>query len=172
MAFLSSLALVLLSMVGYSSGVMIAGRNKKITPSLIDIIVLLGLWTIALLTRGWIDNKWLGIGLWILIGIGVGSLFVLLQRNSYPLEKTWEKTSTESRGFKAFWAGWKAYGRRLGNFQSRILLALIYFPIVIPFGILVRLFQDPFLKKTRRSESNWLPRQRSGTDLESIQRQF
>jgi hypothetical protein len=172
MAFLSSLALVLLSMVGYSAGTLIAGVKKKVTPSLFDLIVVVILWGIALMTRAWIDNKWLALGLGIILGLVIGCALGAARRNNYPIEKMDKKIPPNVRGLKGFWERWKAFGVRLGNYQSRLLLAFFYFPVVIPFGIVVRLFLDPLQRKVHQVGSRWMPRSKSNHDLESIQRQF
>lgn len=172
MAFLSNLALVLLSMVGYSAGAMIAGGKKKVTPSIFDLIVIVIMWGSALMTRAWFGNKWLALGLWIVIGLILGSLVCAAQRSTYPIEKWGKEIPPGVRGFKGFWEKWKAFGVRLGNFQSRLLLAFFYFPVVIPFGIVVRLNKDPLQRKVHQAESRWMPRSKCDHDLESIQRQF
>jgi hypothetical protein len=172
MAFLSSLALVLLSMVGYSAGQMIAGGKKKVTPSLFDLIVVVIMWGIALMTRVWIPNKWLALGLWIILGLVIGCVLGAVRRNTYPIEKMDKNVAPGVRGFKGLWERWKAFGVRMGNYQSRLLLALFYFPVVIPFGIVVRLSKDPFKRKVHQVGSRWVPRSKCDHDLESIQRQF
>ena len=144
MAFLSNLALVLLSMVGYSTGAMLAGGKKKVTPSFLDLIVIAIIWVGTLMTRTWIGNKWLALGVWIGIGLVSGALMCAAQRNSYPIEKWSKKIPSGLNGLKGFWERWKAFGVRLGNYQSRLLLAFFYFPVVIPFGIIARLNKDPF----------------------------
>jgi hypothetical protein len=172
MDFLSGLALVLLSMVGYSEGAVIAGAKRKVSPSLIDILIVVIMWGIALTTRAWISNKWLALVLWFILGLVIGGVMVGLQRNNYPIEKNDKEIQTNFRGFKRLWEGWKALSIRLGNYQSRILLALFFFPVVIPFGIIVRLFHDPFRRKVHPVDSRWTPCSKSNHDLESIQRQF
>jgi hypothetical protein len=172
MNFLNSLALVLLSMVGYSAGALIAGRKRKVTPSLPDILVLVTMWGVALLTRGWMSNKWLALCLWVAVGLLMGIVMILFQRKTYPLERKNINMPTNLGSWKYLWEGWKVFGTRLGNYQSRILLGLFYFPVIIPFGIIVRLFQDPLQRKVHQAESRWIPRDKSNFDIETIQRQF
>ena len=57
---------------------------------------------------------------------------------------------------KSLWGVLKGLGRvlsplakRLGNFQARVLLTVIYAILVLPFGVLVRLFADPLRIKKR-----------------------
>ncbi len=39
----------------------------------------------------------------------------------------------------------------IGDFQARVIFSVFYFVIVLPFGLLVRLFIDPLGIKGRRS---------------------
>ncbi len=170
MEFLRGLALVLLTLVGYSAGAAIAGKERKVTPQLLDIAGVVALWCVALATRGWL-GKWLVIGVWAIIGLTVGAVGAALRRGHYPSEKE-ETIVTNVRGLKRLWEDWKTLGLQMGNYQSRVLLALFYFLVVTPFGIAVRLFSDPLRMKARRTESAWVAREKSGTDFESARSQF
>jgi len=44
---------------------------------------------------------------------------------------------------RKIWAGWKRIGGYIGDFIGRLILTLLYFTIVLPFGLAVRLFADP-----------------------------
>ena len=37
------------------------------------------------------------------------------------------------------WAGWKRFAERLGVFQSRLLLVVLYFVVVAPFALVVKI---------------------------------
>ena len=40
----------------------------------------------------------------------------------------------------------------IGDFQSRVVLSLFYFVVVLPFGLVVRVFGDPLrIRENRRS---------------------
>lgn len=58
--------------------------------------------------------------------------------------------------FKRLWRAWKRFGRRLGNFQSRLILSLFYFTAFCPFALLVRWFADPLAIKSK-SPKGWRP---------------
>ncbi len=49
MEFVSGLALVLLTLVGYSSGAVLGARRKTPVPGLFDLLVVVILWAAALL---------------------------------------------------------------------------------------------------------------------------
>jgi hypothetical protein len=41
------------------------------------------------------------------------------------------------------WAGWKRVGWIFGDFVGRLVLTLLYFTLVLPFGLITRLGRDP-----------------------------
>jgi hypothetical protein len=70
---------------------------------------------------------------------------------------------------RRLWAGWKRIGRRIGDFQARVLLTLFYFVFLAPFALAVRWKADPLgLKRP----GGWLPVVRGANPLERARRQF
>jgi hypothetical protein len=57
------------------------------------------------------------------------------------------------------WEGWKRIAFRIGHFQSRLLLSLVYFILVGPFALPLRLFADSQHLRRRESTTHWLPRE-------------
>jgi hypothetical protein len=55
---------------------------------------------------------------------------------------------------RRLWAGWKRVGRKIGDFQARVLLTLFYFVILAPFALGVRLLADPLGLK---HPGGWVP---------------
>ena len=51
--------------------------------------------------------------------------------------------------FRRLWAGWKRIGRKIGDFQSRLLLSLFYFVVIAPFALGIRWGADPLAIKPR-----------------------
>ena len=49
----------------------------------------------------------------------------------------------------ALWQAWKRLAHKIGNFQARVLLTLIYAIVLFPFGVAVRLFSDSLAIKRR-----------------------
>ena len=72
------------------------------------------------------------------------------------------------------WNRWLVLAQKIGKFQSRIVLTLVYFVIVLPFGLGVRLFADPLRirRRSTRQQSDWSVRQTSDVDLDASYRQF
>ena len=59
--------------------------------------------------------------------------------------------------WKRAWLGWKSFAHKLGNFQARVILTVLYFVVIAPFCLVVRLFSDPLsLKKT--TAKGWIER--------------
>ena len=52
-------------------------------------------------------------------------------------------------GLKRGWKAWSRLARKIGNFQARVLLTILYAVLVLPFGLMVRLFADPLHIKKR-----------------------
>lgn len=149
MEFFSLLALILLTLAGYSSGNVLAALGRKALPAIIDLPVTLTLWVSVLVAR-----LQLGRGTGILFGFGlglaVGLLFGALRRRQYELE-----TTAPESGFRTQW--W-SFNNRLGEFQSRLFLAWFYFIIVTPFGLITRFTSDRLHLRPPRAASLWLER--------------
>ena len=54
------------------------------------------------------------------------------------------------------WQAWKRFGKRVGDFQARVLLTLFYFTILPAFGLAIRA-ADPL--GLRHAGSEWRLRQ-------------
>jgi hypothetical protein len=73
---------------------------------------------------------------------------------------------------KRAWEGWKSFGRKLGDFQARLILTIFYFIIVAPFSLLVRLFSDPLSLKPDTARG-WIVRSETKqTELQRANEQF
>lgn len=70
------------------------------------------------------------------------------------------------------WDGWKARARDIADFQSRLLLTIFYFTVLVPFGLLTRLSRDPLRLHRRTSETAWCPRPATDATVEGARRQF
>jgi hypothetical protein len=70
-----------------------------------------------------------------------------------------------------FWEAWKRLGKRIGDFQARLLLTVFYFVILAPFALVVRWASDPLSLK--RSGDRWHPSgDRAGAPLDRARNQF
>jgi hypothetical protein len=71
---------------------------------------------------------------------------------------------------KRFWEAWKRLAHRIGDFQARALLTILYAVLVLPFGVAVRLFADPL--RMKRRPADWLDRSDSPADLIFARKQW
>jgi hypothetical protein len=168
--FLSGLALVLLTLVGYSSGAVVGDRGRAMAPKLLDLGVVVVLLIAALTSRTVLD-RWLAIGVWLVIGGLVSLVLSRIRRGKMPA-KTERVPTREGNPFTRLWEGWKGFAADMGNYQSRILLAFFYFVVVTPFGLPVRLLSDPLRTKYSASNSFWVSRSGVSTELDEARRQF
>ena len=71
---------------------------------------------------------------------------------------------------KRIWQAWKRLAQKIGNFQARVLLTVIYVVLILPFGLAVRWFSDP-LRIKRRPEA-WLDHGDDPSTMEWARRQW
>lgn len=68
-------------------------------------------------------------------------------------------------------AAWRRVARRVGDFQARLLLTIVYFLVVAPFAVAVRWLTDPLAIKAR-SPRGWRARPPdAASPLEGARRQ-
>ncbi len=70
------------------------------------------------------------------------------------------------------WAQWKRFAQKVGDFQARVVLTLLYFIILGPMGVIVRTLRDPLRIKHALRASVWLPKPEENASLEVARRQF
>ena len=172
---LSFIALILLSLVGYSGGsASKAGKDVDLKPKIIDLVLVAAIWAGAIYSRITQDlNKWLLILIWLILSIILGVIAVSLRK--LPEEKSVSQKDlpkTPANVFKKRWQSWNEFSKRMGSFQSRILLSLFFFVFVSPFAIAVKMFSDPLHLKYRRLTSWWIPKKEIKNELEEFRRQF
>lgn len=70
------------------------------------------------------------------------------------------------------WAKWKPLAKRIGDFQARVILSIVYFLILGPYGVVVGLFKDPLKARRRPPGSLWESRPQEPVSLEAARRQY
>lgn len=55
---------------------------------------------------------------------------------------------------KRLWEGWKRVAKKIGDFQARVILTVLYFIIIAPFALIVRWGADPLALK-KSSQKGW-----------------
>ena len=71
---------------------------------------------------------------------------------------------------KRMWEGWKRIAHVIGDFQARVILTIFYAVLVLPFGLVVRIFADPL--QVRHQPQTWRERPRETMDAEWARRQW
>ena len=72
---------------------------------------------------------------------------------------------------KKAWAVWKKFGQFIGDFVGRVVLTVLYFTIVMPFGLGTRFFSDPLAMKRIETASFWHARPEVNDSLDEARRQ-
>jgi hypothetical protein len=73
---------------------------------------------------------------------------------------------------RKLWDRWKRLGRKLGDFQARLLLSFFYFVVIAPFSLLLRFGSDPLSLKPTTTRG-WIVRDEvKETPLERASKQF
>jgi hypothetical protein len=171
MTILSVIALALFVLLGYSMGATIATPNRRISPGPIDLISLIILWVAAFITRAYL-GKWLAIFSWLIISLIAGLLITLFQKEKVSTPDPFTPPQKQPCWWRLIWLRWMHFSARFGNYQSRALLACLYFSVVLPFGIAVRLFGNPLDTRTPPATSAWHKWMMSSKTMDEARRQF
>jgi hypothetical protein len=166
MEFLSIVAIMMLTLAGYSTGVVLVRRTRVMAPGLFDLAAVLLLWVAAISTRAEL-GKWRAIGLWLAIGMVAGGLAKLRARPS-------SRRARERHSFSATgrFATWKRFAMELGNFQGRMIMVFLYAFLITPFGLVTRASSDRLQLQRPKSKSSWRERDIVGDSIEAARRQF
>jgi hypothetical protein len=71
--------------------------------------------------------------------------------------------------FQSGWQAWKDLAHKIGNFQARVILSIFYAILVLPFGLMARLFSDPL--RIKKKPEQWLDHPDEAYDLEWARKQ-
>lgn len=176
---LSTIVLIMLTMVGYSSGITLASRGKNVPPVIYDLLIVLLLWIVALYTRPQVlpaigNSRLLLLIVWLAIALIVGfvktkltysSGFDALPDSELPEHAKVEETLS-TNPFKRAWEGWKLFAAEMGHIQGGLFMGFFYFIVVTVFGIGARIFTDPMALKETPKSSGWVVRKPLDSTLE------
>lgn len=71
--------------------------------------------------------------------------------------------------WKKIWEGWKKIAKKIGDFNSRVILTIFYFIFITPISLPIKI-KDPLGIKNKKQ--NWIPKEASeGTAMEQALRQ-
>jgi hypothetical protein len=74
--------------------------------------------------------------------------------------------------FLRFWKRWQSIGKKIGDFQARLLLTLFYFLVLGPFALLLRIASDPLGIKPKSPRGWQVKPGRPGSAVERARNQF
>ena len=69
----------------------------------------------------------------------------------------------------SLWSAWKRLAHKIGNFQARVILTVLYAVVILPFGLAARLFSDPL--KIRHRPTQWTDHAPETCDMSWAQKQ-
>ncbi len=74
---------------------------------------------------------------------------------------------------RAFHVAWMRFAVALGHVNSRVLLTLVYYLIVVPYGVVSRLVgRDPLRRRGKPEASHWVERKTTRQAREGFERLF
>ena len=74
---------------------------------------------------------------------------------------------------RAFHTAWMRFAVLLGHVNSRVLLTLVYYLVVTPYGVVTRLVgRDPMRRRGAAQESYWVERKTTRQAPEQFERLF
>lgn len=171
----SFIVLILLSLVAYSAGAAAkAGQSVDLKPKIVDLILVAIIWAGAIYSRVTMDlNRWLLILICIILSFTIGMLATMPRKLHGNKRMSREKSIMTSKNLVMnLWQSWKDFSKRMGSFQSRIILSMFFFLLVSPFALAVKIFSDPLRIKSQREDSHWLHKKEIKSDLGQFRRQF
>ena len=72
-----------------------------------------------------------------------------------------------------FHIAWMKFAAVLGYVNSRIILSMMYYGVMAPIGVIMRLAgRDPLHRRRPASDSYWIPRPKTRQDREQFERLF
>lgn len=72
---------------------------------------------------------------------------------------------------KRIWEAWRRFGTWMGDQVARLFLVVFYFTIAMPFGLFVRLTQDPLDVRDKNS-AGWIERRTQDKMLPDAKRSY
>jgi len=174
---LSSLVLMFMSLAAFSAGAAArAGKRVELKPRLIDLSLIILIWAGAAGAPSVLPmRRWTAIAVWVILAGLTGFAAASLRKLPAARSGAHEAPRLPVSATKRIWRVWTDFSRRMGGFQSRVLLSFFFFIVVTPFALLVKVFSDPLRIKrgARKSgETYWLPKKEVNAQPDEFRRQF
>lgn len=151
---LSILFLFLLIMVFYSTGIVIFSNQRKSQPKIVDSILVVAIWSLFIWSElsGAFDITRL---LWLIISLSVGIISQRLFHLGAPEIVLEAAVDNETGLWNKIKEKWLIFSKKLGDFQSRLLLIFFYFIVVTPFALIVRFSRKSILASSDDQSTFW-----------------
>jgi hypothetical protein len=174
MEALSLIALILLSLVGYSAGAVLGSRRvSDPQPGIFDLVLIAAIWVGAVYIKMHAGiNRWLLILIFAASACVVGWAVSLLRQGTRREAKPDSAADDQPAKAPSLWKRWNRFSKKMGGFQSRAILSFFYFFVVLPFALAVRLFSDPLSLRRRRTASHWSAKKSMASAEDSFRKQF
>lgn len=72
---------------------------------------------------------------------------------------------------KVLWERWKVIAEKIGTFQAKVILGVLYFIVLGPVAVVRRLVADPLGLRRTTAPTYWIPRTGQADSLERAARQ-
>ena len=72
---------------------------------------------------------------------------------------------------RVLWQRWKVIAEKIGTFQAKVLLGLLYFVLIGPVALVRRLVADPLGLRREARQTYWIPRPTAEATLDRARKQ-
>ncbi|MET0395689.1 MAG: hypothetical protein ABW277_02575 [Longimicrobiaceae bacterium] len=158
---------VLLALVGYSCGSVLAAGSRRIVPGPGDLAAVAALWASLLLGSAG-QGRWPAAAAGLVAGAALGIAGTVLRRGEAGRPDA--DGGAEDKEGTGAWAAWKRFAARMGSFQGRMLMGFFYFVVLPPFALLARLRGEG--RPDGAAATFWLPRPAASAELRRARDQF
>ena len=172
MEFFSVFALIMLTLVGYSSGIALTSAGKERHPTILDLIIIALLWVTLFSFRPSLGRWWTILAGVVGAGIVAGIYTTILRSNLADKEEAPPPDLAGMNPLRQLWERWKHFAEKMGHSQGQLLMGFFYFIVVTPFGIGNRLLSDPLNHKQPFNQTGWSRFQNNSVTIEESKRQY
>jgi hypothetical protein len=145
--------------------------DKRAVPGRIDLAAVAILWTEALATGDALGRS-SGMLVWFAVGLLLGIVLARIHAVGYRAEQPGSEANDHGESlFQRVRRSWAEFAGKMGNCQSRILIMLLYFNVILPFGVGLRILSDPLNLHGMPGETGWVKREGPPASVQDARRQ-
>ena len=164
---ISYLAIIFLSLFGYSCSVITRSGRRDEQPGILDLFLVLIPILGALITGSVVNiNRWYlllaSIGAAIILGLVRASIFTRHRSVSIPQKRQIDNT---------VWSRWLGFSTQAGSFQTRLIMSYVYYFLILFVAIPMKILSDPLEIKNVTKKSYWKSRS-SNEKMEQAVKQY